>query len=743
MPAVKKILLVDDDAVSSKSMDHVLRSFGYSAVIASDGREALEKMNDAVELVLLDVVMPGMDGFEVARLIREHPEYGDVPIIMVTSLTGKADRLIAVQAGANDFVTKPIDRVELEIRIAAHLKLKRAQDKRRECDARYRTLVENSPVGILFCNRDGDIEQINTAAASLFGISTTESKRPRNLFDNSEFTTPEVSELLKSCLESGETNVREFPFGKERDQSARLQIVPIRDRGGYVSGLQVVCEDISDRRKAEELSRRRTRLTAFAEMARGSVAHFSEALKAIDEQVIAGTAAIDSGDQAAAGTSLEKIGVSAKRASRTLDLLAKFARGYSRRDKSTRSVFNFATAIEDALEASRPAWKTQPDRKGIKIDLERNCIEKCLIEGEREDVTDVAAHLIRNAAESMPEGGRLGVRTFLEKDYVVLEVQDSGVGMTQAQMAQVGFPFRTSKQAHAGLGLAVTLGIIRRHSGTFFITSKKGLGTTFTVKFPLVTKRKEEIEELTIEIMASNPKTLFVDPDAVAGREFSAEFSGKGPVYYARSIEEALSIIHEKNIDAIVCSGALLAAQIAELSKSVGIFCANKGTVRPPFILLSEEGRPSLHENGPLEVHVDRVVPKSINMSDLGLIIGQEIRSALNRPRIAGNMGHIDILDVAQMMLLSGQKLVVEIISEKGVRGLMYISNGEISHAVCGDMEGEAAAYWALGLKAGYFSSLAWTEPEKITITKPGQLILMEAARRRDENMRADTGSTV
>jgi len=96
-------------------------------------------------------------------------------------------------------------------------------------------------------------------------------------------------------------------------------------------------------------------------------------------------------------------------------------------------------------------------------------------------------------------------------------------------------------------------------------------------------------------------------------------------------------------------------------------------------------------------------------------------------------LGQIDVLDVVQMMLLSGQSLVLEVMSHEGRRGLLYISNGEICHAKCGGLEGEEALYWALGLRSGSFSTLAWVAPERTTIDRPGQMLLVEAARRRDE----------
>lgn len=124
----KRILIVDDEEPNQELLRSILDSLGHDSEIAADGFEALAKYKLDIDLVLLDVNMPGMDGFTVARRIREDPDCGSVPILMVTALTSKNDRLRAVEAGANDFITKPIDVTELKVRMASLLRMKEAQD---------------------------------------------------------------------------------------------------------------------------------------------------------------------------------------------------------------------------------------------------------------------------------------------------------------------------------------------------------------------------------------------------------------------------------------------------------------------------------------------------------------------------------------------------------------------------------------------------------------------------------------
>ena len=128
MQNVKRILIVDDDDEIREIIGEMLQSFGYEYEMARDGIEALAKVKLDVDLVLTDIVMPKMDGFEVVRRIRKQSEFRDLPIIVVTSLASKDDRLRAVESGANDFIVKPIDTTELKVRTASLLRMKEIQD---------------------------------------------------------------------------------------------------------------------------------------------------------------------------------------------------------------------------------------------------------------------------------------------------------------------------------------------------------------------------------------------------------------------------------------------------------------------------------------------------------------------------------------------------------------------------------------------------------------------------------------
>ena len=144
----RRILVIDDDEGIRGITQMLVEALGHEVEAARDGIEGLAKLQLGVDLVLLDVVMPGLDGFDVCRRIRQDPAGRDVPVIMVTSLATREHRLHAVEAGANDFIAKPVDETELRVRTTSLLKLKATQDELKRYHTHLETMCEERTVSL-------------------------------------------------------------------------------------------------------------------------------------------------------------------------------------------------------------------------------------------------------------------------------------------------------------------------------------------------------------------------------------------------------------------------------------------------------------------------------------------------------------------------------------------------------------------------------------------------------------------
>ena len=124
-----RILIVDDEAKNRKLLETLLRAEGYVTTCATNGEEALAAVADTrPDLILLDIMMPGMDGYQVAKILKGKSASAHIPIIMVTALTDRNARLAGLNAGAEEFLTKPVDRTELWLRVRNLLRLKAYAD---------------------------------------------------------------------------------------------------------------------------------------------------------------------------------------------------------------------------------------------------------------------------------------------------------------------------------------------------------------------------------------------------------------------------------------------------------------------------------------------------------------------------------------------------------------------------------------------------------------------------------------
>lgn len=169
-PPTSTILIVDDQPIGLLSLQGFLDTPEYELLLASDGYEALAlAQRHSPDLILLDVMMPGIDGFEVCRRLRADPALAEVPVVMITALDDAQSRLTAIEAGADDFISKPFNSAELQARVRTIARLNR-QAKLMNERQRFAWVVEQSEDGYVELNERDEIVYANRQARLLLGL---------------------------------------------------------------------------------------------------------------------------------------------------------------------------------------------------------------------------------------------------------------------------------------------------------------------------------------------------------------------------------------------------------------------------------------------------------------------------------------------------------------------------------------------------------------------------------------------
>jgi len=217
-----KILVVDDSEQNIELVSAMMRAEGYDVVTAADGLEALALVAaDLPELILLDIMMPKLDGYQVCRLLKGRPETCLVPIVLITALGDEADKILGIEAGADDFLTKPFSHTELRARVRSLLRLKAFTDELEHAETMLltlgRTVEAKDPYTQGHCERLATYSVALGRALGLPPDDLTALDRGGALHDLGKIGIPDAILLKPSGLSDAEWAImREHPIIGER-----------------------------------------------------------------------------------------------------------------------------------------------------------------------------------------------------------------------------------------------------------------------------------------------------------------------------------------------------------------------------------------------------------------------------------------------------------------------------------------------------------------------------------------------
>jgi signal transduction histidine kinase/CheY-like chemotaxis protein len=343
---------------------------------------------------------------------------------------------------------------------------------------------------------------------------------------------------------------------------------------------------IAEQERMREQFSQMEKLSALGELASGVAHDFNNTLAGIlgRAQLLQRT-----NDPEKVKHGLDIIIKTAEDGAKTVKRIQDFAR--QRRDHNFE-LLSIDQVLMDASEITRPRWKNCAEASNIHIMLDLQIGSNAMVMGDDSELREVLVNMVFNAVDAMPEGGTLTLSTHTEGDSVIVKVIDTGVGMYPEVRSRIFDPFFTTKgKAGLGLGLAVSFGIIRRHSGNIEVESKYGSGTEFRITLPVAKIVEKSVNEsecaTTVLPEAASPITepqppmrLLVVDDEVFVRDLLRDIlEGENcDVRVAESGSEAFSLFKEMEFDGVFTdigmpgmSGWELAREIRQINKQIPI----------------------------------------------------------------------------------------------------------------------------------------------------------------------------
>ena len=364
------------------------------------------------------------------------------------------------------------------------------------------------------------------------------------------------------------------------------------------------------------------RLRALGQMASGVAHDFNNALSPIlgfSSILLEDTAQLD--DKEKVLKYLQVINTAGKDAANVVARLREFYR--SRDQQESFEPFDLNKLVEQTVNLTQPKWKDQALANGVAIAVKPDLQKVPTLSGNESEVREALTNLIFNAVDAMPKGGTITLRTSAKNGQVVLEVSDTGTGMTEEVRQRCLEPFFTTKgDRGTGLGLAMVYGIIRRHNGTIDIQSELEKGTTFAIGFPLEGDRKREalstvdsqtsVRRLRILAVDDDPVTLMVTVECILSEHHDVETAVNG--------RDAFEKYKAGQFDLVVTDQGMPEMNGLQLAAAI-----KQVTPATPVILLTGYGQ-ALPAQGESATAVDLVVSKPITKSGLKAAIAKVIK---------------------------------------------------------------------------------------------------------------------
>ena len=378
---------------------------------------------------------------------------------------------------------------------------------------------------------------------------------------------PDDRERLERALHEALQHERELSVETrvrfKRSSPERWLLVKGRPRvnpRGRIDGITGVAMDITTRKEAEAVRSRLAqteRLRALGEMATGIAHDLNQSLALITGYSDMARMELSSTtpDVARVREMVDITAQAAIQGGQALRGLLSFVRTQEQMIELER--VDVAEVLDDVARLTAPRWRDATQAEGRPIDLVVEAEPECEIDGSPAALREAITNLIFNAVDALPRGGTIKLGTCRSGDHVIIEVSDTGTGMSEEVQARVFDPFYTTKgERGTGLGLASVLTVVERHGGTIELESLLGRGTTFRMRFPPATDRRRRAgkrQEGTPAAPRQRIRILVVEDEEQLARMAGLVLRQRGhDVMVAASVDEALGYLEDGPFELVI-----------------------------------------------------------------------------------------------------------------------------------------------------------------------------------------------
>jgi PAS domain S-box-containing protein len=481
------VLIVDDDPAKRHSIAKILRRGGYDIEEVSTGLDALRMAAFRPDLIVLDVKLPDLSGFEVCRRIKEDPATATIPVLHIsTTFVDLEDRVQGLEGGADGYLTDVLEPIELLATVKALLRARKAEEAAQTSSRQWQITFDAISDGVILLDPGGRVIQLNQAMEGLLGAGWNESSGT-TIQDLLQLPPDDASSPFLRVIRTG---IREIVELTLEHRWLRVTIDPIQAPGGItIAGLCIV-SDITDRKQMEEELRRRADdlavadrrkdefLAMLAHELRNPLAPIRNALEVIR---------LNAGNpleiEAAREIAERQVGHMARLLDDLLDV-SRFTRGNI---QLRNAAVDLTVTLKQAIESCRPLIKASGHHFATTLPT-----ESVWIEGDHTRLVQIVSNLLNNAAKYTDRGGRIEIEANREGDEAVVHVRDNGIGLGEEMLPRVFDLFaqedRSLDRSQGGLGIGLTLvrSLVSLHGGTVSARSDgPGMGSEFSVRLPL------------------------------------------------------------------------------------------------------------------------------------------------------------------------------------------------------------------------------------------------------------------